>query len=141
LVLGVLFSCLELLTKHSQYGLVTDGTTLIIIDGNFKPIDDIPAFTQFMLPNTMEKYSFHCFSSKQKYQMIRDCNLSQEVIVETAAGSDIFSGDQLKLVPTFERGCLIEEAASFCTATGNFIVIGESNIHLGNLRLGWTMRG
>lgn len=88
--------------KHCQYGLVTDGSRLIIVDGDFKPIDDIPAFTQFMLPNTMEKYSFQCFTSMQKYQMVRDCNLSQEVIVETAAGSDIFSGDQLKLIPTYE---------------------------------------
>lgn len=88
--------------KHCQYGLVTDGTTLIIIDGDFNPVDDIPAFTQFMLPNTMEKYSFHCFSSKQKYWMVRDCNLCHEVMVETAAGGEAYSGNRLKLVATYE---------------------------------------
>jgi SOS regulatory protein LexA len=34
--------------------------------------------------------------------MIRDINLSQEVIVETAAGSEVFSGSDLKLVSTYE---------------------------------------
>ena len=88
--------------KHCQYGLVTDGTDLIVIDADFKPIDDIPAFTQFMLPNSMEKFIFHCYSSKQKYLMVRDCNLSYEVIVETAAGSESYSGDRLELVPAYE---------------------------------------
>jgi len=88
--------------KHCQYGLVTDGTELIIIDREFNPIDDIPGFTQFMLPNTMEKFSFHCFRNKENYQFIRDCNLSHEVIIETAAGSEAYSGDRLKLVPTYE---------------------------------------
>lgn len=88
--------------KHCQYGLVTDGTEMIIIDADFRQIDDIPAFSQHMLPSTMEKYSFQCYSSKQKYMMVRDCNLSQEVIVETAAGSEICSGTELKLVPTYE---------------------------------------
>jgi len=79
--------------KHCQYGLVTDGTEITIIDAEFSPISDIPAFTQFMLPNTMEKYSFHCFKSKQKFTLVRDCNLSQEVIVESAAGSEACNGD------------------------------------------------
>mgnify|MGYP000862965795 CR=1 FL=1 len=88
--------------KHCQYGLVTDGREMVIIDADFNPIDDIPVFNQLMLPNTMEKYSFHCFTSKQKYVMVRDCNLSQEVIVETAAGSEACSGNKLKLVQTYE---------------------------------------
>jgi SOS regulatory protein LexA len=88
--------------KHCQYGLVTDGKEMVIIDTDFNPIDDIPAFNQLMLPNTMEKYSFHSFTSKQKYVMVRDCNLSQEVIIETAAGSEACSGDKLKLVNTYE---------------------------------------
>lgn len=88
--------------KHCHYGVVTDGKELMVIDADFNPIDDIPVFTQFMLPNTMEKYSFHCFRSNKQYTMVRDCNLSQEVIVETAAGCAAYSGDKLKLVPTYE---------------------------------------
>lgn len=68
--------------KHCQYGLVTDGAEMLIIEADFNPIDDIPVFNQFMLPNTMEKYSFRDFGSKQDFTMVRDCNLSQEVIVE-----------------------------------------------------------
>jgi DNA helicase-2/ATP-dependent DNA helicase PcrA len=88
--------------KHCQYGLATDGREMAIIDVDFNPIHDIPAFHQLMLPNTMERYSFHCFTSKRKFNLVRDCNLSQEVIVETAAGSEACSGDKLKLVPTYE---------------------------------------
>ncbi|MGI6365639.1 MAG: S24 family peptidase [Bacillota bacterium] len=88
--------------KHCQYGLATDGREMAIIDADFNPIDDIPAFNQFMLPTTMEKYSFHCFTSKRKFKLVRDCNLSQEVIIETAAGSEAYSGDKLKLIPTYE---------------------------------------
>lgn len=88
--------------KHCQYGLVSDGTDIAIIDVDFKPIEDIPVFNKMMLPTTMERYSFHFFGSKQKFTLIRDCNLSQEVIVETAAGSEAHSGDKLKLVPTYE---------------------------------------
>ena len=88
--------------KHCQYGLVTDGQEVAIINADFQPVEDIPAFSRYMLPPTMERYIFHCFSSKKKYTMIRDINLSQEVIVETAAGSEAFSGSNLKLVSTYE---------------------------------------
>jgi SOS regulatory protein LexA len=88
--------------KHVQYGLVTDGTEMAIIDADFKPVDDIPIFSSLMLPNSLERYSFHCFTSKQEFTLIRDSNFSQEVMVETAAGSENCSGDQLKLIPTYE---------------------------------------
>jgi DNA helicase-2/ATP-dependent DNA helicase PcrA len=88
--------------KHCQYGLATDGRDMVIIDADFNPVDDIPAFNRFMLPSTMERYSFHCFTSKRKFKLVRDCNLSQELIIETAAGSEAYSGDKLKLIPTYE---------------------------------------
>lgn len=88
--------------KLCQYGLVTDGASMVIIDVNFKPIADIPAFKQIMLPSTMEKYNYLSFDNKQRSTLVRDCNLASEVIIETAAGSELQSGYKLKRVPTYE---------------------------------------
>lgn len=88
--------------KHCQFGLASDGLSISVIDKEFNPVADIPGFSQYMLPTGMEKYSFHCFRTGRKFKLIRDCNLSQEVLIESAAGSEMLSGDQLKLVPTYE---------------------------------------
>ena len=51
--------------KHCQYGLVTDGQEVAIINADFQTVEDIPAFSRYMLPTTMERYVFHCFSTKK----------------------------------------------------------------------------
>lgn len=88
--------------RHCRYGLATDGQGMVIIDADFNPVADIPEFNHFMLPGSVEKYRYHCLTSKQEYTLLRDGNQPREAVVETAAGSEVCTGDRLVPIPAYE---------------------------------------
>ena len=85
--------------KHCQYGLATDGREMAIIDVDFNPIHDIPAFHQLSCSPWKDTATVSPASASSTSSGTATCPGSN---IETT-GSEACSGDKLKLVPTYEE--------------------------------------
>lgn len=92
-----------------RYGLVTDGFNLKIFDREIDSLDDIPRFSNSMLPDTVERYSLKSLRSQCEMIYERDCddvtlitlkNRDSEITVEFDQTADIqVYGDIVAGVP------------------------------------------
>jgi SOS regulatory protein LexA len=57
-----------------RYGAVTDGHNLIVIDQDFKPLNDIPRFKNAWLSSSLKTYSYLNFKTNIQYSLAVDDN-------------------------------------------------------------------
>lgn len=76
--------------KTCQYGLVTDGNEVVVINKKFEVIDDIPLFNPAMLPSSIECYNYIDFKFNYEYKIERDKENEKEIT--------LISGDDKKIV-------------------------------------------
>lgn len=61
-------------SKTCQYGIVTDGNELIVINNKHEKVEDIPPFHTSMLPSSIEKFKYNDLKHNCEYEIIRDLN-------------------------------------------------------------------
>lgn len=79
-----------------QYGIVTDGNEIKIINKNFENVYDIPPFSSSMLPSTVETFTYVDFKHKNKFEFIRDFENIKELIVTTETSGEEYANDELR---------------------------------------------
>ncbi len=85
----------------AQYGVVTDGNEVMIVDRELRMVDDIPAFDRNMLPSTLEQFEYHCLRRGQVYRMVRDGELPYELSVQGPDGVEEYDRSGLSGVPLY----------------------------------------
>lgn len=70
-------------SKNCQYGIVTDGNDIIILDNEFEVIDDIPEFNVLMLPSSIETFEYNDLIHNRTLEFVRDFENIKDIIVET----------------------------------------------------------
>ncbi|WP_058485473.1 3'-5' exonuclease [Defluviitalea phaphyphila] len=68
-------------SKTCQYGIVTDGYDLVIINKDFEKIEEIPSFHPSMLPSSIETYTYIDIKHRQRYIFSRDRENSEDIII------------------------------------------------------------
>ncbi|MBU3114437.1 UvrD-helicase domain-containing protein [Clostridium lacusfryxellense] len=80
-----------------QYGIVTNGNEVIIINKDFEVINDIPEFNTAMLPSSLENYKYNDLKHKRQYKFTRDVNEIKQISIPEAGGEGNY--EQLNLLP------------------------------------------
>ncbi|QGT99769.1 SOS-response repressor and protease LexA [Candidatus Syntrophocurvum alkaliphilum] len=100
------FSQLKSYMSHSktcQYGIVTDGNELIVINNEHEKVDDIPPFHTSMLPSSIEKYIYNDLKHNCEYEIIRDPYEPYVLTVKEGEGVEetIYSDDNTRGVSIY----------------------------------------
>ena len=80
-----------------QYGIVTNGNEVIIINKDFEVINDIPEFNTAMLPSSLENYDYNDLKHNRKYKFTRDVNEIEQLSI--CEGSSESSYGETNLIP------------------------------------------
>ena len=83
----------------AQYGIATDGNSIIIINKSGEIINDIPIFDSSMIPSSLETYEFVDFKHNKSIEFIRDINEPQEIYVNNNGKENI--EEEVAAVPIY----------------------------------------
>lgn len=64
-----------------QYGIATDGNELVIINGEFEEVDDIPEFNSSMIPSRLENIKYINLKRNTICEFIKDSDIPSEVYI------------------------------------------------------------
>lgn len=80
-----------------QYGIVTNGNEVIIINKDSEIINDIPEFNSAMLPSSLENYKYNDLKHSRKYKFTRDVNENEQLTICESGSEDSY--DEMNLIP------------------------------------------
>lgn len=66
----------------AQYGIITDGNEIKIINKKLEFIDDIPKFTSSMLVSSVEKKEYIDIKKKTSHIILKDSNVTDKIYME-----------------------------------------------------------
>lgn len=90
-------------TPQMEYGVVTNGRELLIIDKDGKEIKDIPEFTLEMLATEAEETIYLDIRKDRKLSLIRDDNDSEDLKVKYGDIIENYSKEEQKKIPIYGK--------------------------------------
>lgn len=88
-------------SKTCQYGMVTDGNELIVINSDHEKVEDIPVFHPSMLPSSIEKFIYSDLKHNRQYEIIRDHHEPSEFTVKGELDETSYSEEDTRDVPIY----------------------------------------
>ena len=70
--------------RECHYGAVTDGTDIVIVDSEFKPVSDIPHFKNSWLSESMISYEYRKLKTRAGYRLLIDGKDPSSLEVQSA---------------------------------------------------------
>lgn len=89
--------------KVCRYGVATNGSDVIVIDHEFKPLNDIPKFKNTMLSASLKNYSYLDFKTRRKYNLAIDQNDPSLLEVSSENGSQFVEKHNMSKLPVYDR--------------------------------------
>ena len=89
--------------KVCRYGVATDGNDVMVIDHEFKPLNDIPKFKNTMLSASLKNYSYLNFKTRRKYNLAIDQNDPSSMEVSNENGSQFIEQHNMNKLPVYDR--------------------------------------
>jgi DNA helicase-2/ATP-dependent DNA helicase PcrA len=86
-----------------RYGLATDGNEVMVIDHEFKPLDDIPKFKNTMLSASLKNYSYLNLKTRRKYNLAIDQNDPSSIEVSYENASHIVEKNSITSLPVYDN--------------------------------------
>jgi SOS regulatory protein LexA len=89
--------------KVCRYGIATNGNNIVIIDHDFKSIDDIPKFASTMLSDSLENYSYLNLKTGRSYNLAIDQNDPGSMEVSSENGRQFIEEHNMSKLPVYDR--------------------------------------
>jgi SOS regulatory protein LexA len=89
--------------KQCQYGVVTDGNDIKMIDNEFKPIADIPRFRHSWHSSSMRRYAYIDLKTKINYSLAIDDNDPTILEVYSDDFSDAIEAKHFNRLPVYGK--------------------------------------
>ncbi|GAA0858550.1 hypothetical protein GCM10008916_16870 [Clostridium nitritogenes] len=86
-----------------QYGVVTDGNDIEIINKEFEKVKDIPAFSSSMLPEEIESVTYIDKKHNRTYEIVRDSIDRKEIILYEGNEELKFDSNDLIKIPIYNE--------------------------------------
>jgi SOS regulatory protein LexA len=86
-----------------RYGAVTDGTDIVVIDRELKPVGDIPRFKNSWLSATMLSYEYRNLKHRMDYRLLIDDNDPSSLEVQNQDCTIFVEGDDICKLPVYGR--------------------------------------
>jgi len=80
-----------------QYGIVTNGNEVVIINKDFEVINDIPEFNTAMLPSSLENYNYNDLKHNRNYKFTRDANETENLSICEVGSENPY--EEMNLIP------------------------------------------
>ena len=87
--------------KTCEYGVVTDGNEILIIDKDFQKKEDIPCFNKFMLPTGIKYLNYIDLKRNKNYKIIKNDEIPVELEVNNEGCIETYKKDGLKWLPVY----------------------------------------
>lgn len=111
-------------SKDCQYGLLTNGHDLMVVNSNYDPVDDIPGFHRSMLPVGGEAYKYLDLQTKEYCTLKMDYESNEKLLVERSGAYEGYADEDTFEAPLFQKAAagsphLMDEQADefFCLPT------------------------
>jgi DNA helicase-2/ATP-dependent DNA helicase PcrA len=89
--------------KVCQYGLATNGNDVMVVDHEFKPLNDIPKFKNTMLSASLKNYSYLDIKTRRKYNLAIDQNDPSSMEVSSENGRQFVEQHNMNKLPVYDR--------------------------------------
>jgi SOS regulatory protein LexA len=89
--------------RECRYGAATDGSDIVIIDSEFKPISDIPRFKNSWLSASMLSYEYRNLKHRMNYRLLIDGNDPSSLEVQNPDCTVFVEGADICKLPVFGR--------------------------------------
>lgn len=86
-----------------QYGIVTDGNDIEIINKEFEKVKDIPVFSSSMLPEEIESVTYIDKKHNRTYEIVRDSIDRKEIILYEGNEELKFDSNDLIKIPIYNE--------------------------------------
>lgn len=86
-----------------QYGIITDGNDIEIINRDFEKVKDIPAFSSSMLPEEIESVTYIDKKHNRTYEIVRDSIDRKDIILYEGNDSIEFEESELIKIPIYNE--------------------------------------
>jgi SOS regulatory protein LexA len=86
-----------------RYGFATNGNDIVVIDHEFKPIDDIPKFKSTMLSDSLENYSYLNLKTGRSYNLAIDQNDPSSMEVSHENSRQFIEQQNMSKLPVYDR--------------------------------------
>jgi DNA helicase II / ATP-dependent DNA helicase PcrA len=90
-------------SRTCQYGIVTDGNELIVLNKDLEIIEDIPLFNPSMLPSTIQKHKYVDLKYNRNYIIEQDSETKGEFAVQCDMGRVEYQGGQVLELPVYNN--------------------------------------
>lgn len=87
--------------KTCQYGIITDGNNIVILNKNLEKIDDIPEFNSSMLPSSIETFEYRDLKHNKTLEFARDCTDIKDIIVNIDSKDEEYNEYNLRRITIF----------------------------------------
>ena len=89
--------------KVCRFGVVTNGNDIMVIDHEFKPLNDIPKFRSIWLSDSLKKYSYVNFKTGHQSNLAIDENDPSALEVSDDSGSQVVEQHHMNKLPVYDR--------------------------------------
>ena len=89
--------------KVCRYGVVTNGNDIVVIDNEFKPLNDIPKFRSIWLSDSLKKYSYVNFKTGHQRHLAIDENDPSALEVSDDSGSQVVERHHMNKLPVYDK--------------------------------------
>jgi DNA helicase-2/ATP-dependent DNA helicase PcrA len=86
-----------------RYGVATNGNDVMVIDHEFKPLNDIPKFKNTMLSASLKNYSYLNFKTGSKYNLAIDQNDPSSLEVSNENARQFVEQQNMRKLPVYDR--------------------------------------
>ncbi|MCT4617865.1 MAG: transcriptional repressor LexA [Marinisporobacter sp.] len=83
-------------SQTCQYGIVTDGNELRMINKGFEEIQDIPQFHSSMIPSSIEEYTYVDLKHNKNYELLRDPSDYKELVIRDQQQNTDYKAEKLE---------------------------------------------
>ena len=89
--------------RECRYGAATDGSDIVIIDSEFKPVSDIPRFKNSWLSASMLSYEYRNLKHRMDYRLLIDGNDPSSLEVQNPDCTVFVEGADICKLPVYGR--------------------------------------
>jgi SOS regulatory protein LexA len=89
--------------RPCRYGAVTDGQQFVVVDSDFKPVSDLPAFRPTWQSSSLRRYGYRNLKTGRDYLLAVDENDPSSLEIQNPNGTELIEKDDLATLPVYGK--------------------------------------